>query len=53
MSFSFIDPSLKMWKDTQKTVQEILEDAARTCLESNKISKEKFLKYTSSGKCLK
>ncbi|CAG2228574.1 unnamed protein product [Mytilus edulis] len=42
------DPSLKMWKDTQKTVQEILEDAARTCLESNKISKEKFLKYTSS-----
>jgi hypothetical protein len=38
-----------MWKDTQKTVHEILEEAARLCLEDSKITKESFLKYTSSG----
>jgi hypothetical protein len=43
------DPSSKMWKDTQKTVHEILEEAARLCLEDSKITKESFLKYTSSG----
>lgn len=43
------DPSSKMWKDTQKTVHEILEEAARLCLEDGKITKESFLKYTSSG----